>query len=141
MYGSIVRLMIRRNIRRINAGEVEPVARSYARDATLVYPGRHSWAGEYRGRDEIERFLRRFVAAGLKGEAHEIIVNGPPWNLTVCVRFTDAATALDGSVVYANRAILFGRIAWGKIVYQEDYLDTQRVADFDGYLSGVGRGS
>src|SRR5712691_2331647 len=107
--------MIRRNVRRLNAGEIGPLLRAYADNATLVYPGRHSWAGMYHGTDEIERFLRRFVRVGLRGETHEIVVNGPPWNLTVCVRLTDEATGPDGTVVYANRAALFGKIAWGKI--------------------------
>jgi ketosteroid isomerase-like protein len=128
-------MMIRRNVRRANAGDVDALLRAYARDAVLVYPGRHSWAGEYRGRAEIERFLRRFVKVGIRGEAHEIVVDGPPWNTIACVRFTDEARAPDGSVVYANRAVLFGRIVWGKIVYQEDYVDTQKVADFDRYLA------
>jgi ketosteroid isomerase-like protein len=141
VYASLVRMLIRRNVRRANAGDVEPLLRAYAPDATLVYPGRHSWAGEYRGSAEIERFLRRFAAVGLRGEAHEILVNGPPWNTKVCVRFTDEARASDGRVVYANRAILFGRIVWGRIVYQEDFLDTQKVAAFDDYLGADGRTS
>jgi ketosteroid isomerase-like protein len=127
--------MIRGNVRRLNAGDIGPLLRAYADDATLVYPGRHSWAGVHRGKDGIERFLRRFAGVGLHGETHEILVNGPPWNLTVCVRFTDEATAPDGTVVYANRAVLFGKIAWGKITYQEDYVDTQKVAEFDEYLA------
>ena len=51
------------------------------------------------------------------------------------MRFTDEATAPDGTVVYTNRAVLFGKIAWGKIAYQEDYVDTQKVAEFDEYLA------
>ena len=135
VFAWIVRLMIRRAVRQVNAGDVDAALRTYARDAVLVYPGRHSWAGEHLGRDAIERFLRRFVRVGIRGEAHEILVKGPPWNTTVCVRFTDEARASDGSVVYANRAILFGRVVWGKIVYQEDYVDTQAVAAFDDYLT------
>jgi ketosteroid isomerase-like protein len=135
MYAWIVRRMIRRNIRRVNGGDIGPALAAYARDAELVYPGESSWAGVYRGRSEIERFLRRFVSVGLEGEAHEILVNGPPWNMRVAVRFTDEARDDDGAVVYANRAILFGRIVRGKIVYHEDYLDTQRVAEFDEYLA------
>jgi ketosteroid isomerase-like protein len=162
VYAWIVRLMIRRNVRRANAGDVDALLRAYARDAVLVYPGRHSWAGEYRGRPEVERFLRRFVSVGIRGEAHEILVNGPPWNTRVAVFVHDWIPGADGrdvysnravlrvhtrwgritaqedyedSDVYANRAVLFGRIAWGKIVYQEDYVDTQKVADFDQYLA------
>jgi hypothetical protein len=43
------------------------------------------------------------------GEAHDVLVNGPPWRTTVCVLFTVRATDEAGSVVYDNRAVLFAR--------------------------------
>jgi ketosteroid isomerase-like protein len=135
VYKWAIRHMIRRNVRRLRAGDAGPLLAGYADDATLVFPGTSSWSGEHRGKPAIERFLRRFVEVGLRGETHEILVNGPPWRTTVCVRFTDEARAPDGSVVYANRAVFFGRIVWGRIVYQEDYEDTEKVAAFDEYLA------
>ena len=90
-----------------------------------------------RGKPAIEAFLRRFVEVGLVGEAHEILVNGPPWRTTVCVHFTDQATDGAGTVVYANEAILFCRVVWGKIVHQQDFEDTHRVEAFDAYLAGT----
>ena len=36
--------------------------------------------------------------------------------------------------MYENRAVLFGKLRWGRIAYHEDYIDTQKVADFDEYL-------
>jgi hypothetical protein len=41
----------------------------------------------------------------------------------------------SGTVVYENRAIVFGRIVWGKIVYHEDFEDTQKAEAFDAYLA------
>src|SRR5919204_593573 len=38
MYAWIVRRMIRRNIRRVNGGDIGPALAAYARDAELVYP-------------------------------------------------------------------------------------------------------
>ncbi len=70
------------------------------------------------------------------GETHDILVNGPPWRTRVCVLFTDRAVDGRGTLVYENRAALFGRVRWGKIVFQEDYEDTQKVEDFDRYLGG-----
>ena len=134
MYASIVRMMIRRAIRRINGGDMGTFLSAYADDATFVFPGQNSWAGEYRGKGEIERFYRRFVQVGLQAEAHEIVVNGWPWDTTVCVHFTDRAKAPDGTVVYENRGVIFGKIAWGKIKYQHVYEDTEKVAAFDEYL-------
>ena len=108
---------------------------SFANDAVLVFPGDHSWGGEYRGKDEIRKFLQRFVEVGLRLEPHEILVDGWPWNTTVMLRFTNEALDANGSVVYENRGAIFAQAAWGKIRYQEDYEDSQKVVAFDKYLS------
>ena len=134
MYAWAVRTMIRRAVDRMNAGDLRPTLRSYADDAVLVFPGEHSWAAQYRGKDEIARFFRRAVAAGLKFEFGDIVVKGPPWNTTVCLRFADRAADDAGNIVYANRVMEFVKARWGKIVYQELYLDTQKVAEFDRHL-------
>jgi ketosteroid isomerase-like protein len=133
--GSIVAAMIRRAVRRINAGDYGPMLSSFAEDAVLVFPGEHSWGGEYKGKGEIEKFLQRFVEVGIQLEPHEIVVHGWPWNTTVMLRFTNEARDADGKVVYANRGAIFARAAWGKIKFQEDYEDTQKVIEFDKYLA------
>jgi ketosteroid isomerase-like protein len=134
MYKWAVRRMIRRNVEALRRGDPGPVLAGYADDAVLVFPGKTSWSGEHRGKAGIEAFLRRFLAAGIVGEAHDILVNGPPWRTTICVLFLDHVSGPAGEVVYENRAILFGRIVWGKIVYHEDFEDTQKVEAFDRYL-------
>ncbi|HEX3566711.1 MAG TPA: nuclear transport factor 2 family protein [Acidimicrobiales bacterium] len=127
--------MIRRNIRSLNAGDLDPLLGSFADDAVLVFPGQSSWGGEYRGKAAIEAFVRRFAEARLVGTPHEILVNGPPWRTTACVVFSDQATDVAGAIVYRNRAVLFARAKWDKVVYQEDFLDTQKVEAFDAYLA------
>lgn len=136
MYKASVRWMIRRNVAALRDGDPGPLLAGFAPGAILVFPGRSTWAGEYRGKEAIEAFMRRFLAVGLSGETHEILVNGPPWRTTVCVVFTDQATDAGGLVVYQNRVVLLARVVWGKVVYQEDFLDTQRVESFDAYLAG-----
>jgi len=140
MYKWTVRRLIRRNVRALARGDAGPLLAGYARDATLVFPGTSSWAGEYRGRSAIESFLVRFIDAGLAGDVLEILVNGPPWRTTVAVLFEDAASNSEGDQVYANRVMLFCRVVWGKVVYQEDFLDTQRVVAFDDYLDRLRSG-
>jgi ketosteroid isomerase-like protein len=135
MFGWIVGLMIRRGVRHLNAGYVGPMLSSYSRNAVLVFPGDHSWGGEYHGKDRIEEFLRRCVSAGLKFEIEDIVVGGWPWSANVCIRLTDSAAAPDGTVIYSNRALIFAKIAWGKIKFQEDYEDTQKVVGLDEYLA------
>ena len=127
--------MIRRGVRRINAGDYRPMLSSFADDAVLVFPGDHSWGGEYRGKGEIEKFLRRFVEVGLQLEPHEIVVHGWPWKTEVMLRFTNEARDASGNVAYSNRGAIFARAEWGKIKFQEDYEDTQKVVAFDEYLA------
>ena len=135
MFGWLVGVMIRRGVRRVNAGDVGPMLSSYASDAVDVFPGDNSWGGEYRGKDRIGAFLRRCVSAGIKFEIEDIVVSGWPWSAKVCIRLTDSATAPDGTVIYSNRALIYAKIAWGKIRFQETYEDTQKVAEFDQYLA------
>lgn len=137
MYKFAVRWMIRRNARALGQGNLRPLLAGYADDAVLIFPGQSSWGGEHRGKAAIEAFLRRFVDVGLVGEVHDILVNGPPWRTTVCVLFTDRMNDEAGKLVYENRAVLFARVVWGKIVYQEDFEDTHKVEAFDGYLAAL----
>jgi ketosteroid isomerase-like protein len=134
MYKAAVRWMIRRNVAALTAGDPGPLLAGYADDAVLVFPGQSSWGGEHRGKPAIEAFLRRFLDNRLVGQAHDIVVNGPPWRTTVCVLFTVGATDPDGAVVYDNRAVLFARARWGKIYYHEDFEDTHKIEAFDRYV-------
>ena|SRR5215211_3518646 len=135
LYAWAVRSMLHRNLARLWAGDPEPLLASYADDIHFVFPGRSSWAADLRGKDEVERWLRRFVRVGLRFEVHEILVAGPLWNTTVCLWLTDRLTAPAGEVVYANRGTIFAKIAWGKVTYCEVNEDTQKVAEFDEWLA------
>jgi ketosteroid isomerase-like protein len=138
MYKWAVRWMIRRGVRALQRGDPGPLLAGYADDAVLVFPGGSSWGGEHRGKPAIEAFLRRFLKEGVMGEAHDIVVNGPPWRTTVCMLFFVRASDAAGNQVYENRAVLFARIVWGKIVYQEDFENTHKVEVFDRYLAQRG---
>lgn len=131
----MVKLMIRRALRHHQAGNVDALLKFYGKDVRFVFPGKNSWAGEFQGKPAVAAWLRRFHDAGLKIEPHEILVGGPPWNMTVFVRITDSAKGLDGNIVYQNRAVLFGKVRWGKIVFYEVYEDTEKVKAFDAYLA------
>jgi ketosteroid isomerase-like protein len=133
-YAAAYRAMLRRTVPRLMAGDVDAFLRFYADDATLTFPGDNSWGPVYRGKKEIRAFLERFLRVGLRGELGEIVVSGPPWDTTVCVRFDDHATAPDGTRVYENRAVVFFKSRWGKVVSEEVFEDTEKVAAFDRYL-------
>jgi ketosteroid isomerase-like protein len=130
-YGAAVRASLRRIVRALHAGDHEPLLALYADDAVLVFPGEHSWGPEYRGKTEIDGFLRRFLAVGLRGELGAVLTSGPPWATILAVEFADEARSPAGEVLYTNRAVIVFRLRWGRIVHEEVYEDTQRVAAFD----------
>ena len=117
-----------RNVEALNAGDYRPLLANYAEDAVLHFnDGPHRWAGEHRGKDAIERFLQEFVGAGLKGEIRQLWTGGPPWAMTMAVRFDDEARA-GGERLYANRVAMVIRTRWGRIVEQQDfYEDSERI--------------
>jgi ketosteroid isomerase-like protein len=133
-YGAILQRMLRRSAGRLMAGDVDAFLKFYADDATVTFPGDNSWGPVYRGKDEIRAFLERFLRVGLRGELHEILVSGPPWDTTVCVRFDDYGRAPDGTLFYENRAMIFLKARWGKVVSEEVFEDTERVAALDRWL-------
>jgi len=120
---------LRRDVRALNAGDIEPLLSNYAQDAVLRFnEGEHRWAGEHRGRHAIARFLQSFLDAGLRGHVTELFVSGAPWRMTLIARFDDHAHDLDGQEIYRNRTLLLARTRWGRIVLHEDfYEDTHRI--------------
>lgn len=53
----------------------------------------------------------------------------------MCLLYVLHAADAASTVVYENRAIVFARAVWGKIVYQEDFEDTHESVAFDDYLA------
>jgi ketosteroid isomerase-like protein len=140
LFAAALLLKLRRDVRALNAGDYRPVLAGYAEDAVLVFnEGTHRWAGEHRGKAAIERFFQDFVAAGIEGEVLEAFFGGPPWGMTLAIRFDDEAHAPDGERIYRNRTFLLARARWGKIVYQQDfYEDTERIDALDARLRELG---
>jgi ketosteroid isomerase-like protein len=134
LYASAVRAVLRRNVAALMAGDPGPLVTMYADDAELTFPGDHSWGRVYRGPEEIEGFLRRFLDSGLRGEVCDIFVAGPPWATRIAIRFDDWAHDASGTKVYENRAVIVLRTRWGKVVEEHVYEDTQKAAAFDELL-------
>ncbi len=133
-------LKFRRDVRSLNDGDHGPLLAAYADDAVLHFnEGPHRWSGEHRGKAEIERFLRNFTGAGIRGQIREVWIAGAPWALRIAVRFDDRATDPDGVEIYANRTFLLVRTRWGRIVEQEDfYEDTTRITALEKRLRELG---
>jgi len=127
--------MISANLDRLNDGDYGPLLRMDADDVRFRFPGDNSWATELVGKEDLGRWLQRFVDAGLQIFADEVVVQGPPWNMTVCVRGTDHLRAPSGETVYENRYVLWGTMAWGRLRSYEAYEDTQASRALDDYLA------
>ena len=146
MYKATARWMIKRNIAKLNAGDYGPALAMYADDATLAFPGDNTWATMFRphergvtshpthrGRSEIEAFLKRYTEHGIQMVVEDILVNGPPWNARAAARCHDWVPG--DPQPYSNRAVLWVRTRWGRIVEHEDYEDTERTAAYDAVLA------
>ena len=136
----LVLLKLRRDVQRLNDGDYGPLLAGYADDAVLHFnAGPHRWSGDHRGKPAIERFLKNFTGARIRGQLNEIWIGGPPWALTMAARFDDRATGPDGEELYANQVAIVVRTRWGKIVEHEDYyLDTGRIVAFEEKLHALG---
>lgn len=133
MFSWLAKAILTRNMARLREGDYRPLLRLDAKDIRFRFPGDSSWAVEIETREELERWLQRFVASGLKIYPDEVIAQGPPWNVTLCVRGTDHLDTEDGRV-YENRYVIWGRMAWGLLREYEVYEDTQASKRLDEYL-------
>jgi ketosteroid isomerase-like protein len=122
------------NMAKLRAGDYRPLLRGDAKDVHFRFPGNSSFAADLHGKDALEPWLQRFVALGLQIYPDEVMVKGPPWRSTICVRGTVFLDNQDGRV-YDNRYVIWGRMAWGLVREYEVYEDTQKSAELDRYLA------
>lgn len=154
MFKTAVRWMVRRNIARLNEGDYGPALAMFGPRSELAFPGSSSWSDMFRpiakgrdahvthiGRDEVEAFMKRYVDTKIHMEVDDVLVNGWPWNTRIAVRVHHWVEGPDGTDIYNNRAILFIDSKWGRVVRQEDYEDTERVAEFDALSTVIGEPS
>ena len=120
---------------RTRQGDIRPTLLLDAPDVELTFPGRNSWSGTFRGKDEVARWLRRFAAVGIQIHADEVVATGLPWRTTVCVRGRDYLHDADGNTVYENRYVIWGRMSCGRLKAYEVYEDTHKAEALDEYLA------
>jgi ketosteroid isomerase-like protein len=116
-------------------GDVRPTLLLDAPDVELTFPGQNSWSGVFRGKAEVERWLRRLAAVGIQTYPDEVVAKGMPWNTTICVRGHDHLDGPDGQRVYDNRYVIWGRMRWGRLKQYEVYEDTHKANELDVYLA------
>jgi ketosteroid isomerase-like protein len=119
---------------RTRAGDIRPTLALDAEDISFRFPGDNSWAGEYYGKAEHARWLKRLVRVGVKTFPDEVVVKGFPWRQTVCIRGHDYVHSPAGETVYENRFVIWGRLEWGRLKEYEVYEDTEKAKGLDEYL-------
>ena len=134
----VARKLITRNMAHLRAGDPGPTLALDAPDVCFRFPGQNSWAGEFRGKDALGRWLARFAEVGLQIYPDEVVLRGPPWHTTIAVRGHVDLHAADGSPVYANRYVLWGYLRGGRLAEYEAYEDTQKSAALDDFLATRG---
>jgi|RhiMetdeSRZDD1v2_1073273.scaffolds.fasta_scaffold698015_2 ketosteroid isomerase-like protein len=134
MISWLAKRILSRNMARIREGDYGPTLRLDAKDVKFRFPGDSSWATELQGKEELERWLQRFVEIGIQIYPDEVVAKGPPWNTTICIRGTDHLDSPSGERVYENRYVIWGRMKWGLLRDYEVYEDTQKSAALDEYL-------
>ncbi len=139
MLSWIAKRMIARNMAKASAGEIGPTLKMDAEDVRFRFPGDSSWAGEIEGKENLEKWLRRFADAGIEIYPDEVVLKGFPWRQTLCVRGRDHLDTASGERVYENRYVIWGHISWGLLRDYEVYEDTQKAKQLDGYLASVGK--
>jgi ketosteroid isomerase-like protein len=95
-------------------------------DARFRFAGSHSWAIDTNSHAQIESWFERFAALRPQLAVHDVVVSGPPWKMSACVVFDDAARDQSGQTVYENHGVQYVRLRWGKITIDEVNLDTKR---------------
>jgi ketosteroid isomerase-like protein len=138
MLSWLAKKMIARNMARASAGDLAPTLRMDAEDVRFHFPGDSSWGGEFEGKAELEPWLRRFAEVGIQIHPDEVVLKGFPWRQTICIRGRDHLDSPDGSRVYENRYVIWGRISWGLLREYEVYEDTQKSKALDAHLASIG---
>jgi len=135
MFSWLARPMLSRNLTKLNRGDSGPVLRMDAPDIEFRFPGENSWTAELHGKDEHARWIARFVDVGIQIEPDEVVAQGPPWNMTLCIRGTSFLQGPGGNRIYDNRFVMWGHLRWGRLRDYEVYEDTQQTARLDAYLA------
>lgn len=119
---------------RTRRGDIRPTLLLDHPDVQLTFPGQNSWSGVFRGKHEVERWLRRLAAVGIQTFPDEVVLTGFPWKTTVCIRGRDHLDAPGGERVYENRFVIWGQMRWGRLVEYEVYEDTHKANELDRWL-------
>ena len=125
MFSWLAKAMLNRNMARLREGDYAAVLKIDAKDIRFRFPGDSSWAAENRQPRRPWTLAAALRGDGPKVDADEIIAQGPPWNMTLCVRGISYLDTEDGRA-YENRYVMWGRMSWGLLREYEVYRTLRR---------------
>jgi ketosteroid isomerase-like protein len=135
MRRALTRAVVDRIYAALGRGDPGPALRAFSARGRLHFPGEHSWAIDTTDAQARRAWFERFAAARPDLRAHDVVVSGWPWRMSVCVVFEDSLRDATGAVAYRNQGVQYLQLRWGRIVLDRLVMDTQRVAAYDVHSS------
>lgn len=120
---------IREGLASFAAGDISSLGNLMSDDIVWHHPGKSSFAGDYRGPNEVIAFFMKLVQATggtFKTETHDVVGNDE--HVVALVRLTGE---LDGRSIDMNAANVFHADAEGRIT--ERWLMVDDLAAFDAF--------
>jgi ketosteroid isomerase-like protein len=126
MYSWLVGQYVRFLIRRMLAGDIDLLVKQFSRGIEFVFPGRNSFAGTYRSREEVRDWLRRFLSLKPDYNVRDVLVSGMPWNTRIAYQLSDRI-----GEHYSNEGMVYLRFRWFRATHFRVFLDTERISDWE----------
>ena len=126
MYSWLVGQYVRFMIRRLLAGDVDLLVKQLNPEIEFIFPGRNSFAGTYRTREEVRDWLRRFLSLKPDYIVRDVLVSGMPWNTRIAYRLSDRI-----GEHYANEGVVWLRFRWFRATHFRVFLDTEKHSDWE----------
>ena len=130
MYQWFVERKVRKVFSDLSLGNYEAVLPGLARDVHHRFAGDGALGGERHDREAVRLWFQRLyrLFPSLRFTVRDVAVAGAPWDLTVTIEWTAAATPRIGPS-YSNVGCHVLRIRGGKVACLHAYEDSQAVAD------------
>jgi len=136
MYRWIIGRITRWAVLELVSGRSGLPLRLMAPDIRFRFPGTSSFAADTATSGELRVWIARFAALRPAYEILDVLVAGPPWNTRVAVRLRDRI-----GDDYSNEGMQYLRMRWGKMVVDEVFVDTERIAAWEARHPDIAAGA
>jgi hypothetical protein len=140
MYHFIVRRLLSRAFRDINAGAYERIVPQFSATHRHVMYGNHALGGERRTLASTTRWYARLkrLMPDLKFDIRSIAVTGWPWHTVATVAWADRFSLPDGTVG-SNQGVHEFVLRWGRVQSLAVHCDTARFEAYCARMAAAGR--